>query len=63
LCVYLFSCELCVHRQLTVKELDHVIELAQDHGLGILLEEETAKDILHKGVGIRHEKADLKEKK
>jgi LETM1 and EF-hand domain-containing protein 1 len=43
--------------------LDHVIELAQDHGLGILLEEEVAKDILDKGVGIRHEKADLKAKK
>lgn len=40
-----------------------MIELAQDHGLGILLEEEVAKDILHKGVGIRHEKADLKDRK
>lgn len=48
---------------LTQQELDHVIELAQDEGLGIVLEEEAAKDILDRGANIKNEKADLKEKK
>ena len=48
---------------LTRQELDHVIELAQDEGLGIVLEEEAAKDILDRGANIKNEKADLKEKK
>ncbi|WWD09568.1 hypothetical protein V865_007696 [Kwoniella europaea PYCC6329] len=43
-------------------ELDHVIELTQDHGLGILLEDEEARNILDKGSDIRHSK-DVKELK
>ncbi|WWC86410.1 uncharacterized protein L201_001286 [Kwoniella dendrophila CBS 6074] len=43
-------------------ELDHVIELTQDHGLGILLEDEAARNILDKGSDIRHSK-DVKELK
>ncbi|WVR06029.1 hypothetical protein IAU60_003057 [Kwoniella sp. DSM 27419] len=42
-------------------ELDHVIELTQDHGLGILIEEEAQK-LLSKGSDIRHSK-DVKELK
>ena len=49
--------------KLTWQELDHVIELAKDEGLGIVLEEEGAKDILERGANIKNEKADLKEKK
>ncbi|WRT64302.1 uncharacterized protein IL334_001234 [Kwoniella shivajii] len=43
-------------------ELDHVLELTQDHGLGILLEDEEARNILDKGSDIRHSK-DVKELK
>jgi LETM1 and EF-hand domain-containing protein 1 len=45
------------------QELEHVIELAKDEGLGIVLEEEAAKDILHRGANIKNDKADLKDKK
>ncbi|WVQ70852.1 hypothetical protein IAR50_000377 [Cryptococcus sp. DSM 104548] len=43
-------------------ELDHVLELTQDHGLGILLEDEEAKNLLNTGSDIRHSK-DVKELK
>ncbi|OCF38411.1 MRS7 family protein [Kwoniella heveanensis CBS 569] len=43
-------------------ELDHVLELTQDHGLGIVLEDEEARTILDKGSDIRHSK-DVKELK
>lgn len=46
-----------------MQELEHVIELAKDEGLGIVLEEEAAKDILHTGANIKNDKADLKDKK
>lgn len=48
---------------LNSQELEHVIELAKDEGLGIVLEEEAAKDILDRGANIKNEKADLKDKK
>ncbi|ODN84589.1 hypothetical protein, variant 1 [Cryptococcus amylolentus CBS 6039] len=43
-------------------ELDHVLELTQDHGLGILLEDEEAKNLINTGSDIRHSK-DVKELK
>ncbi|KAK8866064.1 hypothetical protein IAR55_001215 [Kwoniella newhampshirensis] len=43
-------------------ELDHVLELTQDHGLGILLEDEAAQTLIEKGSSIRHSK-DIKELK
>ncbi|WWD17734.1 hypothetical protein CI109_102175 [Kwoniella shandongensis] len=43
-------------------ELDHVLELTQDHGLGILLEDEAAQTLIEKGSNIRHSK-DVKELK
>jgi LETM1 and EF-hand domain-containing protein 1 len=46
-------------QQLTVQVLDHVLELTQDHGLGILLEGD-AKSLLDKGAEIKHSK-DAKE--
>ncbi|WVQ85102.1 hypothetical protein IAT38_007266 [Cryptococcus sp. DSM 104549] len=46
-------------------ELDHVLELTQDHGLGILLEDEEAQNLIAKGNDIRHSKdvKDVKELK
>ncbi|KIR43589.1 MRS7 family protein [Cryptococcus deuterogattii 99/473] len=41
-------------------ELDHVVELTQDHGLGIVLEDEEAQNLLASGSDIRHSK-DVKE--
>lgn len=41
-------------------ELDHVLELTQDHGLGIVIGDEEAQKLLAKGSDIRHSK-DLKE--
>jgi LETM1 and EF-hand domain-containing protein 1 len=43
-------------------ELEHVVELTQEKGLGILLEDEEAKNIINKGHDIRHSK-DVKEMK
>ncbi|ORY34290.1 LETM1-like protein-domain-containing protein [Naematelia encephala] len=43
-------------------ELDHVIELTQDHGLGILMDDEAAQKLLDKGKDIRHSN-DVKEAK
>ncbi|CAD6565833.1 MAG: hypothetical protein TREMPRED_001818 [Tremellales sp. Tagirdzhanova-0007] len=43
-------------------ELEHVLELTTDHGLGILMEDEEARKILDKGANIRQSK-DVKELK
>jgi LETM1 and EF-hand domain-containing protein 1 len=43
-------------------ELDHVIELTQDHGLGIVMDDDDAKRLLDKGADIRRSK-DVKELK
>lgn len=45
-----------------LQELDHVVELTEDFGLGILMEDETAQTLLSKGADIRHSK-DVKEVK
>jgi LETM1 and EF-hand domain-containing protein 1 len=45
-----------------LQELDHVVELTQDKGLGILMEDEEAQNIISKGADIRHSK-DVKELK
>lgn len=44
------------------QELDHVVELTQDHGLGIVISDDEAKNLLDKGADIRHSK-DVKELK
>lgn len=43
-------------KRLMKQELDHVLELAQDRGMGIVLEDEEAAKIIQKGKDIRHSK-------
>ncbi len=47
------------------QELDHVVELTQDKGLGIVIEDEEAQNLISKGADIRHSKdvKDVKELK
>ena len=45
-----------------LQELKHVVELTQEHELGIVMDKEEAQTLISKGADIRHSK-DVKELK